>query len=68
MRVGPFGITELLIIFLIIALIFGAKRLPEMGASLGRGLRLFKSSVTGEEEETETDKVGAATKSSDEVP
>jgi len=68
MRVGPFGITELLIIFLIIALFFGAKRLPEFGASLGRGLRLFKSSVTGEEEETETDKAGAATRSSDEVP
>ena len=50
MRVGPFGLTELLIILAIILLVFGARRLPEIGASLGRGIRTFKSAVTGEEE------------------
>tara|TARA_B110000014_G_C20045271_1_gene543478 strand:+ start:987 stop:1211 length:225 start_codon:yes stop_codon:yes gene_type:complete len=50
MRVGPFGLTELLIVLAILLLIFGARRLPEMGSSLGKSLRLFKSSVTGEDE------------------
>lgn len=50
MRVGPFGVWELLAILAIILLVFGAKRLPEIGSSLGRGIRTFKSSVTGEDE------------------
>ena len=49
MRVGPFGVWELLAILAIILLIFGAKRLPEIGSSLGRGIRTFKSAVTGED-------------------
>jgi len=55
MRLGPLGIPELVIILLIIMMIFGAKRLPEIGASLGRGIRTFKSSVTGEDEKEERD-------------
>ena len=50
MRIGPFGIPELVIILLIIMLIFGARRLPEIGSSLGRSIRTFKSAVTGEDE------------------
>ncbi len=43
----PFGlgIGETLLIFLVVLLLFGAKRLPEIGTSLGRGIREFKSSV-----------------------
>ena len=52
MRVGPFGIWELLAILAIILIIFGAKRLPEIGSSLGKGIRTFKSAVTGEEPPT----------------
>jgi sec-independent protein translocase protein TatA len=37
------------ILLLVVLLIFGAKRLPEMGRSLGSGLRGFKESVTGEQ-------------------
>ena len=55
MRIGPLGVWELLAILAIILLIFGAKRLPEIGASLGRGIRTFKSSVTGEDEKDERD-------------
>ncbi|MFM9017905.1 MAG: twin-arginine translocase TatA/TatE family subunit [Actinomycetota bacterium] len=46
----PFGIgpLELIIILAIILLAFGAKRLPEIGKSLGSGLREFKKGVTGE--------------------
>ncbi len=44
----PFGLgpTELIVILLIVLLVFGAKRLPEIGASLGKGIREFKSSVS----------------------
>lgn len=39
------GPWELLIAFLVILLLFGAKRLPEIGSSLGRGIREFKGSI-----------------------
>lgn len=42
--------TEILIILAVVLLLFGAKRLPEMGKSLGSALRGFKKSVSGEEE------------------
>lgn len=50
MGFGPIGLPQILIVLLIILLIFGAKRLPEIGASLGKGIRTFKGSVTGEDE------------------
>ena len=55
MRVGPFGVWELLAILAIILLIFGAKRLPEIGSSLGKGICTFKSAVTGEDPEESQD-------------
>ena len=39
--------THLIIILLLALLLFGAKRLPEIGRSLGVGMREFKDSVTG---------------------
>lgn len=39
------GVTEGLILLFIVLLLFGAKRLPEIGGSLGKGIREFKSSV-----------------------
>lgn len=39
------GITEAVILLFIVLLLFGAKRLPEIGGSLGKGIREFKSSV-----------------------
>jgi sec-independent protein translocase protein TatA len=38
---------ELLILLVVLLLVFGAKRLPEMGRSLGKGMREFKDSVSG---------------------
>jgi TatA/E family protein of Tat protein translocase len=48
----PFGISipELLILLVVLLLVFGARRLPEMGRSLGKGMREFKDAVTGAEE------------------
>ena len=49
-RPGPEWIIVILVILLFV---FGAKRLPEIGSSLGKGIRTFKSAVTGEEERLE---------------
>jgi sec-independent protein translocase protein TatA len=46
----PLSWWELLLILLVLLLVFGAKRLPEMGRSLGKGMREFKDSVTGMDE------------------
>ena len=45
----PFGIGvwEIAVLLLVALLVFGPKRLPEMGRSLGRGMREFKDSVSG---------------------
>ena len=45
-QVGP---LEVIVLLIIVLLIFGPKRLPEMGRSLGRGIREFKSSLNKEE-------------------
>ena len=47
----PIGPWELLIILAVVLLFFGARRLPEMGRSLGRGMREFKQGVTGKDED-----------------
>ena len=39
------GFSEILLILVIALLVFGAKRLPEMGASMGKGIREFKRSL-----------------------
>jgi sec-independent protein translocase protein TatA len=43
---GFIGMPEILLLGLVALLVFGPKRLPEMGRSLGRGMREFKDSVT----------------------
>jgi sec-independent protein translocase protein TatA len=46
---GFIGFPELIVLGLVLLLIFGPKRLPEMGRSLGRGMREFKNSVSHDE-------------------
>ena len=48
---GPLGWQEMILILVVLLLLFGAKRLPEMGRSLGRGMREFKDAVTGNEKD-----------------
>jgi sec-independent protein translocase protein TatA len=55
----PFGIGiwELLILLLVLLLVFGPKRLPEMGKQLGKGMREFKDSVTGDDSKDDDEPV-----------
>ena len=45
------GIAGVVLILVVALLIFGPKRLPEIGRSLGKGMREFKDSVTGKDNE-----------------
>ena len=56
MRIAGLGLTELLIILLVVLLIFGASRLPGVGSALGKGIRSFKTSVTGEDDKPGADR------------
>ncbi len=47
---GPIGLPELLIIFLIVMLIFGAKRLPGLSKGLGQAIRGFKDEMKPKDE------------------
>ena len=51
----PFGIGiwEMLILLVVLLLVFGPKRLPEMGRQIGKGMREFKDSVDGDSNDDE---------------
>jgi sec-independent protein translocase protein TatA len=53
---GNIGWQGALLIILVLLLVFGPKRLPEMGRSLGRGMREFKDSLSGKDDEDELEK------------
>jgi sec-independent protein translocase protein TatA len=48
---GGLGMSELVIILLIVIVIFGASRLPQLGKGLGEGIRNFKGSLKAGEED-----------------
>lgn len=47
---GNLGIWEILLIVLIVLLLFGAKRIPELMRSMGKGVKSFKDGINGKEE------------------
>ena len=51
---GFIGLPEIILLGLVALILFGPKRLPEMGRGLGKGLREFKDSVSGEGDLSET--------------
>jgi sec-independent protein translocase protein TatA len=51
-NIGP---LEIIIVLVVVLLIFGPKRLPDLGRSLGSGMREFKDSVTGKDKDHELD-------------
>lgn len=48
---GSFGFLEIGIILLVIVLLFGARRIPELAKGLGEGIRNFKTGMRGDEKE-----------------
>ena len=69
----PFGIgpLELVIVLLIVLVIVGPKRLPQMGRSLGSGMREFKNGITGrghkdeDQDENDSPEIAATVKNED---
>jgi sec-independent protein translocase protein TatA len=53
----PFGIgiVEIVLILIAALIVFGPKRLPELGRSMGRGIREFKNSVTSDKDDDDDD-------------
>ena len=68
MNFGNLGFTELLMILVIILVLFGARRVPEIGASIGKGIREFKKNISDVDREVReplresrsTDRIGGA--------
>jgi sec-independent protein translocase protein TatA len=52
---GPVGAPEMLLILAIALLVLGPKKLPEVGRSIGRGMREFKESLSGDSKDDEDD-------------
>jgi sec-independent protein translocase protein TatA len=50
--IGNLGPTELLLILAIVVIVFGGKKIPELGESLGKGIRNFKKSMNTDADET----------------
>lgn len=49
------GLPEILIVLVIVLVVFGPKRLPDLGRSLGSGMREFKDSITGRSKDEDED-------------
>ena len=67
MNFGNFGFTEMLMLLVIVLVLFGARRVPEIGASIGKGIREFKRNISDvdrqirePEPETRPERIAAA--------
>lgn len=52
---GKIGLTELVVIFAVVLLVFGPSKLPQIGSAIGKGIREFKSASRGLKEELEVE-------------
>jgi sec-independent protein translocase protein TatA len=62
------GIAGLVVILIVALLVFGPKRLPEIGHSLGKGMREFKDSITGSDKAEQSELPAPAAKTDDAPP
>lgn len=62
---GSVGLTEILVLLLIVLLLFGAKKIPELMKSFGKGVKSFKEGVNGIEEDLNVDTSAKKDSSSD---
>ncbi|MDR1677010.1 MAG: twin-arginine translocase TatA/TatE family subunit [Deltaproteobacteria bacterium] len=60
---GNIHLQEILVILLVIVVIFGANRLPELGKGLGRGLRNFRKAMSGKEDLETSDQASSQAES-----
>jgi sec-independent protein translocase protein TatA len=60
--------TDLLVVLLIVLLIFGPKRLPGLGKQLGQGIREFKDSITGSDNDREREEHAQITQGATPAP
>ena len=65
MAVGPW---QILLVLLVLVVLFGAGRLPQLGKNLGSGIRNFKKGLTGSEDEGEDDEGTKELKGKDDAP
>jgi sec-independent protein translocase protein TatA len=65
---GNIGPLEIIVVLIIALVVFGPKRLPELGSSLGRGIREFRSTVSGEKGDDDDDDVKAIAASKPAAP
>ena len=52
---GWIGFPELIVLLIVLLLIFGPKRLPELGRSMGKGIREFRGSISGKDDDEDDD-------------
>jgi sec-independent protein translocase protein TatA len=66
----PFGIgtVEIVLILVVALIVFGPKRLPELGRSMGRGIREFKNSVTSDKDDDDIHELEASRASEEDRP
>ncbi len=68
---GNLGFTEIVILLLVLLLVFGARRIPEIGASIGQGIKEFKRSlrdVGGEDEPRNVPPASSSSSSASPLP
>ncbi len=52
---GRIGLPELLVIFLILVVLFGASKIPQLGRGLGEGIKNFKKGLKGDDDQDSPD-------------